>query len=100
MGAIGKQPDQFQQQGRGLSPSVTCGRYSLNTYRDLLPQRLQLWQAGGTLGLMDESLNRRELRIQPPAGDAAEDMLSPAIVDGRSGYPPLRLIKIVESWAT
>jgi hypothetical protein len=49
---------------------------------------------------MEENLNRRELRIQPPAGDAAEDMLSPAIVDGRGGYPPLRLIKIVESWAT
>jgi hypothetical protein len=99
MGAIGKQPDQFQQQGSGLSPSVTCGRYSLNTYGDLLPQRLQLWQAGGTLGLMDETLNRRELRIQPPAGDAAEESQSPAIVDCWGGYPPIRPIKIVESWA-
>jgi hypothetical protein len=43
---------------------------------------------GGALGLMDESLNRRKLRIQPPAGDASEEIPSPAIVDRRDGYLP------------
>jgi hypothetical protein len=54
----------------------------------LLPHLLQRCQAGGVLGLMDEHLNRRVLRIQPPAGDAAEEIPSPAIVDGRGGGPP------------
>jgi hypothetical protein len=86
MGAIGKQPDKFQQKGSGLSPSVTFGRYPLNTYGDLLPQLLQLWQAGGARGLVDGNPNLGHIHSIASRRDttaAYPNISSEAIVDIR-----------------
>jgi hypothetical protein len=47
---------------------------------------------------MQEHLNRKGLRTQPPAADAAEEIRSPAIAEGWGGYLPTGVIKIVKFW--
>ena len=65
IGAIGKQPEQFQKKGHGLSPSVTSTYYPLNNYVRPCVGTLGL-PTGVSLGLDVGDLHRRHLRLAMP----------------------------------